>query len=43
MTPTDMNFHKYIAYEGKGIVPEVRLDFKKDWIEQTLEIIEQVK
>ena len=40
ITPTDMNFHKYIAYEGKGITPEIPLDFDKDWIDQTLEIIE---
>ncbi|MGB3605526.1 S41 family peptidase, partial [Psychroserpens sp.] len=39
ITPTDMNFHKFIAYEGKGITPEIKLDFDKDWIEQTLEII----
>ena len=39
MTPTDMNFHKYIAYEGKGITPEIQLDFNRDWLEQTLEII----
>ncbi|NRB82911.1 MAG: hypothetical protein HRU49_03930 [Winogradskyella sp.] len=39
ITPTDMNFHKYIAYEGKGIIPEVQLDFETDWIEQTLDII----
>lgn len=37
--PTDMNFHKYIAYESKGIEPEIPLDFSRDWIEQTLEII----
>ncbi len=45
ITPTDMNFHKYIEYEGKGILPEIKLDFTKDWIQQTLEIIEltQVK
>ncbi|MEM5564788.1 hypothetical protein WNY78_06715 [Psychroserpens sp. AS72] len=39
MTPTDMNFHKFIEYEGKGIAPEIPLDFNKDWMEQTLEII----
>jgi hypothetical protein len=39
MTPTDMNFHKYIEFEGKGIAPEIPLDFHRDWIEQTLEII----
>ncbi len=43
LTPTDMNFHKYIAYEGKGITPEISLDFNSDWIEQTLEIIENDK
>lgn len=40
ITPTDMNYHKYITYEGKGITPEIRLDFNRDWIAQTLEIIE---
>lgn len=39
ITPTDMNFHKYITYEGKGIIPEIQLDFERDWIVQTLEII----
>ena len=43
MTPTDMNFHKYIAYEGKGITPEIQLDFNRDWMEQTLEIIDANK
>jgi hypothetical protein len=43
LTPTDMNFHKYIAYEGKGITPEISLDFNSDWIEQTLEIIQNDK
>ncbi|ARV10686.1 hypothetical protein BTO05_02190 [Winogradskyella sp. PC-19] len=41
MMPTDMNFHKYIEYEGKGVSPEIPLDFSRDWIEQTLEIIEK--
>ncbi|WP_157588756.1 S41 family peptidase [Psychroserpens burtonensis] len=41
ITPTDMNFHKYIQYEGKGVSPERPLDFDRDWIEQTLEIIEK--
>jgi hypothetical protein len=35
-----MNFHKYIEFEGKGIRPQVPLDFNRDWLEQTLEIIE---
>jgi hypothetical protein len=39
MTPTDMKFNKYIQYEGKGVSPETPLDFDRDWIEQTLEII----
>lgn len=39
MTPTDMNFSKYLAYEGKGVTPEYPLDFNKDWIKQTLNII----
>ena len=43
ITPTDMNFNKYITYEGKGITPEISLDFNKDWIEQTLEIIKADK
>ena len=40
ISPTDMNFHEYIAYEGKGITPEIPLDFNRDWIAQTLDIIE---
>ncbi|GAB4163966.1 MAG: hypothetical protein Tsb0033_24910 [Winogradskyella sp.] len=40
ITPTDMNFHKYFDYEGKGITPEIPLDFNRDWIAQTLDIIE---
>ncbi|WP_299128666.1 S41 family peptidase [uncultured Winogradskyella sp.] len=39
ITPTDMNFHSYFDYEGKGVVPEIKLDFDKDWIEQTIDII----
>ena len=41
ITPTDINFHKYIQYKGKGVSPEIPLDFDRDWIEQTLEIIEK--
>lgn len=38
--PTDMNFHnQYFEFEGKGITPEILLDFDKDWIAQTLDII----
>ncbi len=37
--PTDMDFSKYLRYEGKGVVPQIKLDFNRDWIEQTLEII----
>lgn len=37
--PTDMNFHKYIDYEYVGVQPDVKLLFTKDWIDQTLEII----
>lgn len=38
--PTDMDFHnKYIQFERTGIVPEIELDFKTDWIQQTLTII----
>ena len=40
ITPTDMNFHKYIDYEGKGVVPEIPLAFDRDWIDQTLEMID---
>ncbi|WP_052158236.1 S41 family peptidase [Lacinutrix jangbogonensis] len=40
MTPTDMNFSKYLAFEGKGVSPEYPLDFNTDWIEQTLKMIE---
>ena len=39
ITPTDMDFSKYIAYEGKGVVPEYPLDFNSDWLAQTLDII----
>jgi len=38
--PTDMNFHEYFEYEGKGVSPEFPLDFDKDWMAQTLEIID---
>ena len=38
-TPTDMNFHKFIDYEAKGVTPDIKLDFDRDWIEQTIEII----
>lgn len=38
--PTDMNFHKFINYEYVGVVPEIKLSFDKDWITQTLDIIE---
>jgi hypothetical protein len=38
--PTDMNYHKYIAYEGHGITPDIPLNFDEDWIEQTMRIIE---
>jgi C-terminal processing protease CtpA/Prc len=38
--PTDMNYHKYISYEGYGITPDIPLNFDEDWIEQTMRIIE---
>ncbi|MEM7087093.1 MAG: S41 family peptidase [Bacteroidota bacterium] len=39
--PTDMDFHKaYFQYEGKGISPDLPLNYDVDWILQTLEIIE---
>ncbi|MHA7842976.1 MAG: S41 family peptidase [Winogradskyella sp.] len=39
--PTDMNFHNaYYNYEGFGITPDIPLDFDKNWIEQTLNLIE---
>nr|WP_321245217.1 hypothetical protein [uncultured Psychroserpens sp.] len=41
ITPTDMGFHKYIEYEGKGVTPEIALDYDRNWIEQTIEIIEK--
>ena len=37
--PTDMDFHKFIKYEGKGVTPDIALLFDRDWIEQTLEVI----
>jgi len=43
ITPTDMDFSKYLAYEGKGVAPEIPLDFNKDWNKQTLEIIKADK
>lgn len=39
--PTDMNFHKFINYEMVGIQPQIKLDFSKDWIAQTQEIINE--
>lgn len=39
--PTDMDFHKFVEYEGKGVSPDIALSFDKDWIEQTLEIIKR--
>ena len=39
--PTDMNFHKFIDYEMVGIQPQMALDFSKDWIAQTLDIINE--
>jgi len=41
--PTDMNgIDKELAYESKGINPDVLLDpYKGDWIEQTLEYIKK--
>ena len=39
-SPTDMNFHKYISHEGFGVIPDKKLDFSKDWIEQTKEMIQ---
>ncbi|MBG7612344.1 hypothetical protein IU405_08800 [Polaribacter sp. BAL334] len=41
ITPTDMDFHEYFEFESKGISPEIQLDFDKDWIQQTLEIIQK--
>ncbi|MGV3545569.1 MAG: hypothetical protein ACO1N4_00810 [Pedobacter sp.] len=40
-SPTDMNgIDKELAYESKGIDPDVALDtFKSDWITQALEYI----
>ncbi|AEH02281.1 S41 family peptidase [Lacinutrix sp. 5H-3-7-4] len=43
VTPTDMNFHKYFQYESIGIKPDITLDFKTDWIRQTLDIISENK
>lgn len=39
MTPTDMNFHEFFQYENKGVTPDIKLNFYKDWIDQTLDII----
>ncbi|WP_432410475.1 S41 family peptidase [Rasiella sp. SM2506] len=41
---TDMNFHDpFFKYEGTGVVPEIKLDFDTDWIEQTIEILNNTK
>lgn len=40
ITPTDMDFHEYFEFESKGISPEIQLDFDKDWIQQTLKIMD---
>ena len=37
--PTDMNFHKFIEYEYKGVEPATKLSFDSDWIDQTLTMI----
>lgn len=39
LTPTDMDFHEFIEFEGKGIAPQTTLNFDSDWIDQTLAII----
>ena len=39
ITPTDMNFHQYYQYESKGVFPDIKLDFNRDWVDQTLKII----
>ncbi len=38
--PTDMNFHKYYPYEGKGVTPDITLDFDRNWIDQIIEMID---
>jgi hypothetical protein len=41
---TNMDFHKeYFKYEGVGVVPSQKLDFDRDWIAQTLDIISENK
>ena len=40
---TSKRHKEYLPYEVKGVPPERFLDYTKDWIEQTLEIIEQEK
>lgn len=38
--PTDMDFHnEFFKYEGVGVMPEIKLDPKSSWIDQTLEMI----
>ena len=37
---TDMNFSKYIDYEGKGIPVDVELNLNQDWINQVVNLIE---
>lgn len=40
--PTDMNFHKYYPYEGKGVTPDITLDFDRNWIDQIIEMIDTI-
>lgn len=40
--PTDMNFHKYYPYEGKGVTPDISLDFDRNWIDQIIEMIDTI-
>ena len=40
--PTDMNYHEYYSYEGKGVTPDIVLDFGKDWIAQIIELIDSI-
>lgn len=41
--PTDMKFNHFLKYEEVGVEPHIELDPNRDWIEQTLELIQTKK
>lgn len=38
--PTDMKFNQFLKYEEVGVQPDVELDPKSDWVEQTINYID---